>query len=109
MQDPQTRSDIISYLEQAEFRKRDYMNKVEDLYDNGNGMKWWQAKRAADAALPDFVVKMPVDFDKLPPPMQHQFLRENNLRHGNIVRLQERSADGTVHPGKLSRIELGGG
>jgi soluble lytic murein transglycosylase-like protein len=99
LQDPTTRADVISYLEQSEFRKRDFMNKVEDFYDDGkSGVTWAQARRKAEASLPDYVVKMPADFAARPPAAQHEFLRQNNLRHGNLVRLPD---------GTLTRIEIG--
>jgi hypothetical protein len=101
MQDPQTRSDIISYLEQTAYKKKAYMDRVEQLWDGGKGLTWGNARSAAEkefeAPERDVVPRVPPDWKTLPPQLQQQFLEQNHVAHGSLVRLPN---------GKLGRYEV---
>jgi hypothetical protein len=88
LQDPQTRSDIISYLEQSAYRKQQYMNRVEQLWDGGKGLTWGNARSAAEAemAKTDILPVVPANFSSLPDADKRAFIAKNNIVHGSLVR-----------------------
>jgi hypothetical protein len=85
LQSPQTRADIIAYLEQAQYRKLQYSDAVEQLWDGGKGMSWGKAKVAAQQNLPDYVPKVPDGFGTWDAPTRQQWL-QGNARPGSLLR-----------------------
>jgi len=85
LQSPQTRADIIAYLEQAQYRKLQYSDAVEQLWDGGKGMSWGKAKVAAQQNLPDYVSKVPDGFGSWEAPVRQQWL-QGNVRPGSLIR-----------------------
>lgn len=47
LEKPETRDSILSIIEQGQQRKRQFIDRVEELYDEGNGLSWTKAKRQA--------------------------------------------------------------
>jgi hypothetical protein len=85
LQSPQTRADIIAYLEQAQYRKLQYADAVEQLWDGGKGMSWGQAKREAQKQLPDYVPKVPDEYTGWDAPARKAWL-QSNARPGQLMR-----------------------
>src|SRR5262245_34203117 len=79
LQRPETRAQIISLLEQAQIRKLQYMDKVEELHDQG--MSWGKAKRTAQDNQPPLIGSLPDGYSGWDAAQQKQWKRTNWRPH----------------------------
>ena len=91
MNDPATRREMIALLENANQHKRAYMDKVEELWDEGHGMSWAKAKREADKGMPKIIPELPNGYGNLSAAEQSLW-KQQHFRPGQVVR----GTDGTL-------------
>ena len=91
MNDPATRREMIALLENANQHKRAYLDKVEELHDEGKGLSWAKAKIAADKAMPKMIPELPNGYANLSAPEQSLW-KQQHFRPGQVVR----GTDGTL-------------
>jgi hypothetical protein len=85
LQSRQTRADIIAYLEQAQYRKMQYVDEVERLHDGGKGLSYGQALIQAQKNLPDYVPKVPPEYRDMSKEAKLAYLQQN-FRPGQLIR-----------------------
>jgi hypothetical protein len=96
IQSPETRNSLLNILETAQTRKREYIDKVDELYEGG--MPWTKAKREAGKAMPEIVPQVPAG---LTPDQRIEFFRQR-IPKGSIFR----GPDSVTHDGKVIRGDI---
>jgi hypothetical protein len=94
MEDASTRDAVLAYLQQAQYRKLHFADRVNELWDGGpqnGGIKWGKAldqARAEQDARPIIPTVPPEYLDRTQNPTDaplHDWLRSNNVPAGTFV------------------------
>jgi len=59
---PEGRADMLATIELIHDRKREYIDRVHQLWDQGKGLSWEKAKVEADKQMGDIVPRVPQEY-----------------------------------------------
>lgn len=88
MQDKQTRSEVISYIRDMQYRKMQFGAEVDRLMTDQPGMTIGRAIREAREGMPDVIPKVPQEVFGMPLADKQQWFRDH-VRPKQLIRLPD--------------------
>jgi hypothetical protein len=93
---PEGRADMLATIELIHDRKREYIDRVHQLWDQGKGLSWEKAKVEADKQMGDIVPQVPQEYKTMSDQERDAWWKANTKPRMLLRTPDELNKDGKV-------------